>query len=365
MTLPVLTEYRQSTLRSHATCPRRTRFDIEFGDFTTGWTEAAADLGTVVHAILAEIMETLRRQGEPQMGTEEATVIAWEVYNGLEITLPPHELEAMEWMIQSFCQYRWRPERILAIEEPLRVELVCPDGEVRTVKGQPDIILADPPYGIVIIDYKTGMAKPKAPRLAPEDGATVVGKQYLSDAGLFQRQVYGLLGLHRYATARYATLRELPLRFPGEGPREAALQRAELEHVEKAVASRMLKLARAIDEGEESPLWRPRPGAHCARQCPVAMSCPVPAELRGDGAIDSDERADEVAELYVVAKAQYTQASAQLKAREEGGCRPGRANDREEVRWNPPGSFAVRGGGRKHGLWPRVDLVEAEIEGST
>ena len=354
MALPVLTEFRQSTLRAFATCPRRTRFELEAGDVTTGWSEASADLGTVVHAVLAEIMQTLWRQAEENMATEEAMVVFWEVYNAMPVVLPAKELEDAAWMVRDFCKYRWRPERTLAIEEPLRVELVCPDGVTRVVKGQPDIVIADPPKGVVVIDHKTGMGRPRAPRQAPPEGETIVGKQYLSDVGLFQREVYGLLVLHRYP-ADYAVLRELPLRWPGEAPREASLLRGDLEHVEKAVASRMMKLARALGEGPESELWSPRPGSHCAK-CPVARSCPVPPEMRGDGAIDSDEQADATAETYVVAKAQYTQAASQLKAREEAGCRPGRANEREEVRWGPDASaWQAKGNGRKFGLWARTD----------
>jgi hypothetical protein len=205
--------------------------------------------------------------------------------------------------------------------------------------------------------HKSGMAKPKAPQQAPPEGETVIGKQYLSEVGLFQRQVYGLLVLRRYP-ADYAVLRELSLRWPQEAPREARLERGELEHVEKAVGSWMMKLARALDEGPESEEWRPRPGGHC-NKCPVGRSCPVPPEMRGDGAITTDEEADEAARTYVVAKAQYSQAASQLKAREEAGCRPGRANEREEVRWGPDASaWTQKGNGRKFGLWPR------ESEGS-
>jgi hypothetical protein len=360
VSLPMLTEFRQSTLRAHATCPRRTRAELEAGDITTGWSEASADLGTVVHAILAEIMATLARLGEKQMPTEEATVIAWEVYNALPVTLPAKELADMEWMVQSFCKYQWRPERTLAIEEPIRVELVCDDGEVRTVKGQPDLVIADPPRGLVCVDHKTGMARPKAPRQVPEDATAVEGKQYLSDVGLFQRQVYGLLLLHRYPSAGYVTLRELALRYPDEPPREASLFREELEHVEKAVRSRMMKLDRALREGPDSELWSPRAGKHC-RRCPVGRSCPVPPEMRGDGVIGSQEDADAAAHQFSVAGAQADQAREQSKVWVEAGHAPGRANEREELRWGPePDAWKRKGGGRKFGLWPVVESISSD-----
>jgi hypothetical protein len=45
----------------------------------------------------------------------------------------------------------------------------------------------------------------------------------------------------------------------------------------------------------------------------------------------------------------------QLKAWEEGGNPPGRANDREEWRWDPPGAWVAKGGGRKFGLYPAAN----------
>jgi hypothetical protein len=362
MTLPTLTEYRQSTLRAFATCPRRTRFELEAGDVTTGWSEASADLGTVVHAVLAEIMQTLWRQAEESMATEEAMVIFWEVYNGLGIVLPAKELEDAAWMVRDFCKYKWKPERTLAIEEPLRVDLVCPDGVTRTVKGQPDLVIADPPQGVVCCDYKSGMGRPKAPRQAPPEGETIVGKQYLSEVGLFQRQVYGLLLLHRYP-AEYVVLRELPLRWPQEAPREARLERGELEHVEKAVGSWMMKLARALEDGPESSEWKPRPGSHCAK-CPVGRSCPVPIEMRGDGAIESEDAADEAAQALARLSAQREQLTGQLKSWHEATGHAPAVNEHEEMRWGPSrDAWAAKGGGRKFGIWRREDVL-VDSEGS-
>jgi hypothetical protein len=267
--LPTLTEYRQSTLRAHATCPRRTRFELQAGDVTTGWSEAYADLGTVGHAVLAEIMETLRRQGEKQMATEEAMVICWEVYNAHPVILPAKE--------RGFCQ----------------------------------------------------------------------------------REVYGLLVLHRYPHTRYAMLRELPLRFPHEGPREADLQRSDLEHVEKAVGSRMMKLAHAIEEGPKSPLWSPRPGSHC-NKCPVARSCPVPREMRGAGAIATPAQADAAASALVRLSAKREQLTGQVKSFHESTGHAAVVNEHEEMRWGPDrDAWRAKGGGRKFSLWPRVESEDA------
>lgn len=372
MTIPRPDVFRQSLLASFEKCPRRTRFAIEAGeDSTTGWVEASGDLGKAFHAFAAEYFHTLYRQGEQQMATEEAVNVMREVYERGDIVLPADERDALTGMVLGFCEHKWMPERILALEKRLTLDVACRDGEIRTLKGTPDMVIADPPHGLLVLDWKSGKGQPKEPRQKPEGGDTVIeGKQYLSERGHFQLDTYGLLVLKGVMDdggliapgAQYVTLKEYHLR--SRKIRMATLRREELEHIEFEIADHMVKLDRAIFEGEESGLWRPRPGAHCAKQCPVAMSCPVAAEQRGDGAIDSDEQADVTAGVYVVAKAQYTQAASQLKAREEAGNRPGRANEREEVRWDPPGSALVKGGGRKFGLYPRVDMAMIESEGS-
>lgn len=343
MKLPQLDEFRQSTLRAIEVCPRRTKHSLAAGDIATGWTEGAADLGTVFHAVAAEMMATLRRQGEAQMATEEAVVIAREVYAASPITLSAEDHDALNWMVLGFCKYKWRPERTLAIEEPLRIEVVCPDGVVRVAKGQPDLVIADPPKGLVVVDYKTTRAKPRAPREAPAEGEPIRGKEYLTDVGTFQRQFYGFLLLRSYPSVEYVTLRELLVRYPEEPPREATLQRSDLEHVEPRIGTAMMKLDDALSD-PESDFWRPKPGRQC-NKCEVARSCPIPVEQRGDGALETQEDADALAQVYVVSKALYSQAASQLKAWEEAGNPPGRVNDREEVRWEPP-----VGKGRRFGL---------------
>lgn len=365
MTLPRLTEFRQSTLRSMEQCPRRTRFALEAGDLTTGWTEGSADLGTVFHSYANEYLNTLKRpecRGERQMATEDAINVLREVYNASSIILDTEGYEALVGMALRFCEAEWDVSRILFQEEALRVDLVCPDGEVRTVKGQPDLIYSDAPYGVIIYDWKTGMGQPKSPRKKEEDGAVVEGKQYLSDTGKYQRQVYGLLALHALPGARYALLREVPMRFPSYGPRVARLDRSELEHVEPRLAAHMQKLDEGLREGPQSPIWAPKNGSHCMK-CEVQASCPVPRRQRGDGAIADQGDADIVARRYVRGKAMYEQAAEQMKARVEIGGSPGRLNAQSEVRWGPePDAWMQKGGGRKFGVHERVDVVKVENE---
>lgn len=365
MTLPMLTEYRQSTLRGLELCGRRTRFSLEAGDLATGWTEDSADLGTVFHSFVDEYLNTLKRpdvRPAKRMPTEEAVNVAREVYDASPITLDADAYGALIGMAVRFCEFEWDVDRILFQEDPLRSELVCPDGEVRTVKGQPDLVMADPPHGVIIYDWKTGLGQPKSPRKKEPEGEAVEGTRYLSEAGKYQRQVYGLLVLHAIPAARYAVMWEVPMRFPTYGPRHARLDRSALEHVEARLGSHMMKLARGIEEGPQSDVWRPRNGAQCFH-CEVQASCPVPPRQRGVGAIRDQVDADIVARRFVRGKAMYTQAAEQLKARQAAGLPAGRVNESEEARWGPePDAWQTKGGGRGFDIWPAVDHVENESE---
>jgi hypothetical protein len=363
--LKPLDVYRQSTLASFETCARRTRFDLQAGDVTTGWTESAADLGSVVHEVLAEILRTIKEYGEPHVPTQEAVEIMYEVMNASSIVLPVEDCHTLRWLVLDFCDLTWDPSRIAAIEERLTLDVLCPDGEIRTLKGQPDVVLFDPPHGLIIPDWKSGKGTPKKPRdpslvIAEGEMELVKGLKYLSERGHFQLDTYGLLALmgHRddgsmiAPTASYATMREYHLR--SRSIREATLTReAAMEHVVRILGHRMMQIDNAISGGAKSALWAPRSGSHCTRQCPVARSCPIPREMRGDGAISTQTQADVAARQFVVAGAQEEQTRVQLKAWEEGGNPPGRANDRDEVRWGPDRHmWKAKGGGRKFGLWP-------------
>jgi hypothetical protein len=347
--------YRQSLLRAFTVCPRRTMHGMKIdGELALGWVEHYGDLGKALHEVAAEILRTLYRQGEQQMPTQEAIEVMYEVLKRLPFTLPFEALDELRWLVLGFCAIKWNPKRILALEEELRSDVVCSDGVTRVLKGQPDILLADPPDGLVVVDLKSGRGRPKGPRVEPEAGEVVEGRQYLSD--LFQGDTYSLLALRRYPAAQRVTFRELHLRS-GQ-VRQGTLGRDELEHVERKLEAVMMDLVRAVDEGEGSELWRPRPGGHCNRQCPVALSCPIPQEMRGDGAIRTPEEANAAAEAWAVLEGQRSALRSQLKAWDEDPTHPpAEANESEVVTWNPP-----LGKGRKFGLVKRADVVVSSEE---
>lgn len=362
------TTYRQSVLRSFEICPRRALHELLIpGDLSVGNVGSSADLGSAAHAIFGEILATLRRQGEQMISTQEGIEVMYETLVAGEWVLPAEDRDTLRDFVLSFCsspKYRLQPSRIMALETRLSLDIECPDGVTRTLTGQPDVILSDPPDSLIVIDWKTGRGQPPTPRpkckhcgegashpnhrrdghctfTPPGDDEPIVGRAYLSEGGTYQLDIYGLLALKGRTEEGYqiapraqrVTLREAWLRF-GER-REATLGIDELEHVEREIAVQMMLLDRAIDEGPESgsKLTNPRPGRQCNRGCPVSLTCPVPEEQRGEGAITSPDDADENARRWVKIRAADTALRARLKAwHEETGHCPN-VGDGTQVRW--------------------------------
>ena len=262
----------------------------------------------------------------------------------------------LRWMVLGFAGREWQPTRILPDGtdiDPnggrLSADVMGPDSVVRTITGQPDLIIADPPDGIVIVDYKSGRGQPKAPR-DDRDAEVATGKQYLSERGHFQLDSYGLMAMRKYPAAQRAILRELHLR--SGKVREAVLAREEIEHVEREIGLHLMLLDQAIQADDESdPLWKPRPGAWCARACPVNASCPIPAEQRGVGALDTDDAADAAAARYVTMDGVRNTLRDQLKTRYEQTGRPSFVGDGTAVFWKEKDD-----GRRSFGVWPVEDI---------
>lgn len=338
--------YRQSLLTAFAECPRRALLSLTVPEnLTTGNVAQSADLGSAMHAIIAEILRTLYRQGATQMPTQEAIEVMYEVLAAGSWVLGPAELDDLRGLVLNFAlYYEWNAGRIIALERRLTADVPCPDGKTRTITGQPDLIVADPPNGAIIVDYKSGRGRPPSPRTPVAQGEPIIGVQYLSERGHGQLDTYGLLVMRNYSAVQRVTLRELMLRYGDR--REATLTRPELEHVERQLGLTAMLLDRAITEGLGSGLARPRPGAHCARRCPVARSCPVPAEQRGVGALADQAAADAEAQRYVVVDAlRSAQRDAMRAYFEQTGCGL-ELGDGRQIRWDggKGGAFIVTDG---------------------
>jgi hypothetical protein len=245
----------------------------------------------MAHRCQAEILRRMKSQGEKRIGIGAALAVAEEVMGqadldpGGRLVLGPEQKDEVRMAIVGFARnWTWDVRRIMAIERRLFSTLRGPDGVERVLTGQPDVILAMPPGGAEIEDSKTGWGPPKEPRT---DQVTSE-KRYLSERGLYQLDVYGVLVMDSYPAIQRVRLTERHLMVGEE--RGATLERDELEEVKRRLAEDMMQYDHALhdeppeDAGESWGLWQPIGGRWCS-YCAGRMRCPRPAEDRREGAI--------------------------------------------------------------------------------
>jgi hypothetical protein len=331
---------RQSLLSGFETCGRRTLHGLQFdqvdgyADWAVGYVDYTAELGKALHLFARKYLRVLRASGDANMDWQVARPLVLEVLAEADFILPSDERDELFWLCRGFCHFRWPSRNIRSLERRLSMDVAGPDGVYRTITGQPDVIIADPDTvqpGVVIVDYKSTRARPPSPKNQP-DAEYAEGKKYLSDRGHFQLDTYGAMVLVGSPNLFKATLRQL---FARSGQiREASLTRDELPYVLEQLGIQAMRLEGAVKEGPTSRLWAPHSGAHCAKQCPVARSCPIPAEMRGDGAVESDEMQDRWGERWVTHHAQDLAIKRALQTREAATGRPAVLPDGKHLRWH-------------------------------
>lgn len=300
------------------------------------WTTPALDFGTLAHEVYAEILRSCVRTRESQIPTQEGVEILREIAEKSPIVLPfdrDYGMEQLRWQVIRFCDHEWptgmdNGPQVFAVEERMFLEVPCPDGKLRVVTGQPDALVSDPPKGVVVIDFKTGMSKPPEPRdgdLTKEDG-----KKHLSSQGLFQLYVYGAMILTNWPGLDYVVLKEFHTRW--NKIRAAKLYREDLEHILWDLGHLVQKVDTALMEGEGSELLRASPGSHCA-YCPGKFKCPVPYDQRGEGSIVDDNMALEYAKRWVRSDTAKIDVDKSLKAFIEAGGTPPILDDGTYVGW--------------------------------
>jgi hypothetical protein len=165
-------------------------------------------------------------------------------------------------------------QRILSTEERMHMPLKVPDGSggfyERVITGKPDVLVNDPPDGIIVVDWKTGWAKPSKTEEAEMRSNS--DEQRLSDQGFAQQVIYGALGLHEFPAANRFTLREAYVMW-GEY-REATIERWQLERILDVLAAIVAQIDQAFAEGPDSARWIAKAGVHCGI-CPAVSLCPI------------------------------------------------------------------------------------------
>jgi hypothetical protein len=278
---------RQSHLATFIRCPLSARYQLEVeaaGDFHS--PEQAR--GVMAHRCLAEILRRMRADGERRIAIGAALAVAEEVMGqaGLapaeRLVLGPEQKDEVRTMAVGFARSSpWDVKRIVAIERRLFTTLTGPDGVDRVFTGQPDAVLAMPPGGAEILDWKSGWGPPKEAR----DPEQQHEKRYLSERGHYQLDGYGVLVMDNYPAVHRVKLTEHHL-MVGD-VRDATLERDELVEVRRRLAEDLMNFEHALrdpDARDGEGLWAAIGGRWC-QWCSGRMRCPRPAEDRREGAI--------------------------------------------------------------------------------
>jgi hypothetical protein len=303
---------RQSVLSRFDECKLTTLLELRHGG---GWDGHPQARGHLFHRFAAEALRTLRRQGETRMPVAEALEILYEVVRQRlvppedRVRVPMRQLRELRMAVIKWANDNtFSTDRIMSIEQRYNapVTYVSKEGELvtRLLTGQLDVLIADPPDGAVVIDWKDTWGLPPANTRgvpdAPEDDGS-----HLSYSGYFQQRFYALLVMHNFPAVQTVKLREFYHRHATA--REGIVTRDSLEHVTRELSVLVADFDETVAAGakhagtlsREDP-WRPSPGNHCS-MCPKPASCPIEREARGEGAIDSDETAQRYAGEFEVA----------------------------------------------------------------
>jgi hypothetical protein len=326
--LRILPKIRQSTLSNYDGCSLKTFFD-----FTSwGWSSHPAAAGTTFHLFAAEALRTMMRTGETQIPVSECFEILYEQAAQRDIPLharvkvPMQHWPLLRLGVLKFAKDNtFSVDRIVGVEERLeaQVPVTRPDGSLgyRTFTGQMDVLMFEPPDAAIIIDWKLTFALPSKPRQAEEEeawpSAEKEAMKALSWTGYAQQRFYGYLTLKNYPSIQKVTMREF---YPARGEvREATLYRADMEHVERELGLLIEGLDAALMAGPEHAgtgtaldPWPASPGTQC-RWCAKPSQCPIEAEPRKAGVINSVEDATRVAAEYHVADAVRARSREALK----------------------------------------------------
>lgn len=247
---------------------------------------ALAALGTLFHRWVAWAIGHMRAHGETEMPIDMGLAKLIEIVAQRDVPdedvvhLPMRDIPWLRICVVKWCQGgQFNAARVISIEERLRAVIYVPDGSggfyERVVSGQPDVIVADPPDGVIVVDWKSGWAPPA--KLGHEDQtARDIGgsdrEEKLSDQGFAQQVIYGILILQNYPKIQRVTLREAYIRH-GEY-REATVDRYNLERLTDVVGAVIAQMDAAYDAGPDSERWIPTAGPHCA-MCPAPRRCPL------------------------------------------------------------------------------------------
>lgn len=281
MTFSAPDPLRQSQIARFDNCALSLLLEVQQPDVRQQHVGIMAARGALFHRWVAKAINQMRAEGwnsyPVEMGLELLlTVLAQrDVPDNEVVHLPMRELKWLRVLVTRWCEGgAFNAQRVLYVEERLYMKLKCPDGRgglyERTITGQPDVIVADPPGGVIVVDWKAGWAPPSQ-EVARADGRED-DDQKLSDQGYAQQVIYGALVLANLPAVERVTLREAYL-MAGEY-REATIHRWQMERVLDILGAIVSQIDAAFASGPDSDRWVPTAGTHCGI-CPSPRSCPL------------------------------------------------------------------------------------------
>lgn len=279
---------RQSSIAQFDRCALSFLYTLQQPEVLNQHAGVFAARGTLFHTWVARAIRTMREEGwtsyPVEMGLERLLdVIAQrDIPDDEVVHLPMDELRWLRVLVTRWCEGgNFNAQRVLDMgdvappghpDERLYMRLPVPDGRgglyTRTISGRPDVVVADPPNGVIVVDWKSGWAPPSKQRQVERDD----DDRKLSDQGYAQQVIYGAILLSNLPAIDRVTLREAYI-MSGEY-REATIRRAELERVLDVLGGIIAQMDAAVASGSESRRWVPTGGTHCAI-CPRPNACPI------------------------------------------------------------------------------------------
>lgn len=292
-----MAQYRQSLIATFDSCPLRARFAMEDVRRTPA---PIAARGTLIHRFVHKAIKKMNAVGERTYPVDMGMELLAEVlcqYDVPSEEVVPITMEEMKWarvIAVKWCQsINLDSRRMLAAEERFFADLALPIGETVKITGQLDLLLADPPDGLTVVDYKSGFRQPINPR--NQEKAEREGSG-LTALGWAQWLIYSYLMFENFPSVHRVVFREVHLLRGQE--RQARMERWEMERLRDVLAAQVSLLHQAVEEGPESPRWVPTAGPHCS-MCANPRACPILNDE--DIVIDTPEGRQRVAQEWVVA----------------------------------------------------------------